>query len=466
MGTGLMEAEAWAEAEFAGAELGDRRRTKRLIRLAAGLAECPNGTLPSAFREWRDLKAAYRFLGNEAVTYEEVTKPHVEGTAEACRAPGEYLLIEDTTDLDFTGHPAMRGVGRIGNDGGLGLYLHSTLAARVERWTDAQTPEVTLVGLFGQRVWARADTVRCSQERKRDRLQRRRESERWAAAIDASPGPPPGARWTYVADRESDVYEAFERCRRRRTDFIVRASHPRALVEDDRSVFEAVAAAACLGRFQLKLRARPGRAARTAQLEVRSTTVRLRGPWRPDRRTEPIPVTVVEVREHDAPSGVTPLHWRLLTSWPGDPFDPALRVARTYARRWLVEEYHKALKSGAHIEESQLTTAKEIKGLLGVLALVAVRLLNLKLLAANRPDEAVEPDALRSEAWAILEATYGQPPDGWRHRGLLVAIARLGGFLARRSDGLPGWITIWRGWQRLTVMTQGAALLLRGHNCG
>ena len=238
------------------------------------------------------------------------------------------------------------------------------------------------------------------------------------------------------------------------------------MVEDDRSVFEAVAAAACLGRFQLKLRARPGRAARTAQLEVRSTTVRLRGPWRPDRRTEPIPVTVVEVREHDAPSGVTPLHWRLLTSWPGDPFDPALRVAKTYARRWLVEEYHKALKSGAHIEESQLTTAKEIKGLLGVLALVAVRLLNLKLLAANRPDEAVEPDALRPEAWAILEATYGQPADGWRHHGLLVAIARLGGFLARRSDGLPGWITIWRGWQRLTVMAQGAALLLRGQNCG
>ena len=195
METGLVEAKAWAEAEFAGAQLGDQRRTKRLIRVASSLAECPSGTLPSAFPEGCDLKAAYRFFGNEAVTYEEMTRPHFEHTAEACRAPGEYLLIEDTSELDFTGHPAMRGVGRIGNDGGLGLYLHTALAARVERWTETQDPEVILVGLFGQRVWARTDTVRCSQERKKDRLRRPRESQRWAAAIEASPGPPPGAQW-------------------------------------------------------------------------------------------------------------------------------------------------------------------------------------------------------------------------------------------------------------------------------
>jgi hypothetical protein len=466
METGLMAAGAWAKAEFGAVELGDKRRTKRLVRVATGLAECPSGTLPSAFSEGSDLKGAYRLFGNEAVRYDEVMKPHLERTAAGCQAPGAYLLIEDTSSLDFTGHPAMQGLGRIGDDGGLGLHLHSTLAARIERWSDAQEPEVTLVGLFGQRVWARPETVRCSQESKRDRLKRPRESERWAAAVETSAGPPPGVQWTYVADRDSDVYEAFERCRGRRTDFIVRASHPRALVKDDRSVFEAVAAAPCLGTFTLRLRARPRHPARTATLEVRSTSVELRGPWRPTRRLEPMALNVVEVREVNAPEGVTPLHWVLLTSWPCDTFEQALRVARTYAQRWLVEEYHKALKSGTHIEESQLTTAEEVKALLGVLALVAVRLLNMKLLAANRPDEAPVPETLPPEGWAILEIKYGEPADGWTHHSLLVAIARLGGFLARRSDGPPGWITIWRGWQRLSLMAQGAALLQRGQNCG
>lgn len=466
METGLMTAGGWAEAEFGAVELGDKRRTKRLVHVAAGLAECPSGTLPSAFPAGGDLKGAYRLFGNEAVRYEEVIGPHLDRTAASCQAPGEYLLIEDTSSLDFTGHPAMRGLGRIGDDGGLGLHLHSTLAARIERWSDAQEPEVTLVGLFGQRVWARPETVRCSQESKRARLCRSRESERWAAAVEASPGPPPGVRWTYVADRDSDVYEAFERCQGRRTDFIVRANHPRALVKDDRSVFEAVAAAPCLGTFTLRLRARPGHPARTATLEVRSRSVPLRGPWRPKRRLGPMTVNVVEVREVNAPEGVTRLHWVLLTSWPCDTFEQALRVAKTYAQRWLVEEYHKALKSGTHIEDSQLTTAEEVKALLGVLALVAVRLLNMKLLAANRPDEAPVPESLPPEGWAILEIKYGKPADGWTHHTLLVAIARLGGFLARRSDGTPGWITIWRGWQRLSLMAQGAALLLRGNKCG
>jgi len=466
MGTGCMEAKAWAETEFGRVKLGDERRRKRLIRVAASLAECPSGTLPSAFREAQDLKAAYRFFGNEAVTYGEVTKSHRERTAEACRVPGEYLLIEDTTELDFTGHPAVRGLGRIGNDGGLGLYLHSTLAARIERWTGDQEPEADLVGLFAQHVWARTRTRRCRQERKGDRLRRSRESQRWAAAVEASGGPPPGTKWTYVADRESDIYEVFARCRRGRTDFIVRANQARALAEEGHSVFEAVAAAPVLGQFSLALRARPGRPARTARLEVRAIAVRLRGPQRPGGRPDPIPVNVVEAREIDAPAGLEPLRWVLLTSWPCETFDQALRVVKTYARRWLMEEYHKALKTGAHIEESQLSTAAQIQALLGVLAVVAVRLLKLKMLAAYRGDEAVAEEALEPEAWAILEASCGKPRAGWTHRSLLVAIARLGGFLARKSDGNPGWITIWRGWQRLTLMAQGAALLLRRQNCG
>jgi hypothetical protein len=132
---------------------------------------------------------------------------------------------------------------------------------------------------------------------------------------------------------------------------------------------------------------------------------------------------------------------------------------------WKIEEYHKALKTGTGIEDSQLTKAHRIEALLGILAVVAVRLVNRKLLATSRPQEAVAPEDLGPEVLAILGATFGRPVEGWTNRTVLRSIARMGGFIGRKSDGEPGWITIWRGWQRLILMVQGFDLA-RGGRCG
>ena len=465
MQTTLMNTKDWAMVEFSDAQLGDIRRTRRLVEVAAGLASNPSGTLPGAFPDWADLKAAYRFFSSEDVTYEQIIDPHWTHTRAACQEPGEYLLIEDTTDLDFTSLLAASDLGRIGDDGGRGLYVHTTLAFRVESWNDQDAPEGTVVGLFAQKCWARTNSTRCSKEKKGDRLRRRRESERWAAAFEACGGPPPGVRWTYVADRESDIYEVFGRCEDNRVDFIVRASQPRALVKEDRSLFEAIAKGPIFGRFSLDLRARAGQAARTAELEVRARRVTLRAPWRPGGAPEPREVMVVEAREVHAPAGIKPIRWVLLTSWPCNTFRQVMRVVKAYSRRWLIEEYHKALKTGAGIEQTQLSAADRIQALLGVLAVVAVRLLNTKLLASTRPDEPVAAGEFGPEALAILEAKWGKPAGGWTCSSILIAIARLGGFLARKGDGNPGWLTIWRGWQKLMLMTHGFTIAME-EKCG
>jgi len=375
------------------------------------------------------------------------------------------LLIEDTTQLDFTSHAAAKDLGRIGDDGGRGLYVHSTLALRVERWNAQQEPEVSVMGLLGQKCWARPDSTRCSKEKKRNRLQRPRESERWAAVFEETGGPGPSARWTYVGDRESDIYETFGRCKDRDVEFIIRANQPRALADEGGSIFQAVSKAPILGRFSLDLRARPGQAARTAELEVRARPVTVRAPWRPGGKLEPREIRVVEAREIDAPEGTKPIHWVLLTSWRCQNFQQTMRVVKAYSRRWLIEEYHKALKSGAKVEGTQLETADRIEALLGILAVVSVRLLNTKLLAASRPDTPLAPEDFGPEALVILEAHWGKPAEGWTYSSVLVAIARLGGFLARKSDGNPGWLTIWRGWQRLMTLVQGFTLAT-GEKCG
>src|SRR5262249_51494551 len=105
--------------------------------------------------------------------------------------------------------------------------------------------------------------------------------------------------------------------------------------------------------------------------------------------------------------------------------------------------------------------------LVAILAIVAVRLLNAKWLARTRGEEAVNEAFFGPQALMILAARYGQPQQGWTHRSVLVAVARLGGFLARRHDGLPGWETMWRGWQRLIWMCEGLAMMKsKGKRCG
>jgi hypothetical protein len=190
----LLAPAQWAQTEFALAELGDRRRTQRLVKMASALAQSPGGTLPQAFPNWKDLKAAYRFLSQPQASYERILTPHWARTRRACQEPGEYLLLEDTTELDYTGHGATEDLGFIGDGRGRGLLLHSTLAVRVEAWTLEQRPEGTVLGLLGQQCWTRQGSPgKRRRETWRQRVKRPRESQRWARVVEEVGGPPAGS---------------------------------------------------------------------------------------------------------------------------------------------------------------------------------------------------------------------------------------------------------------------------------
>jgi hypothetical protein len=478
-----MDCQEWAAVEFAGIDLGDLRRDRRVQRVAATLAAKACGTLPGSFTGWGDLKAAYRLVENPRVSYQQVIEPHFNRVRQDCGQGGEQLMIEDTTELDLTSAPA-EDLGPLDEGLGRGMYVHSTLALRVDRWSEQNEPEVTVVGLAAQQVWMRPEAEdRPTEETVGQRLSRSRESQRWAAAVEQIGPPPSGRRYTHVADRESDVYEAMERCQAKGWDFIIRANQPRALVDPGGSVFEAVAGGPVLGRFSLKLRSRPQRVMarnkktgrrtrvrqahglRTVQLEVRGATVTLRPPWRPGEKLSPRQIQVVQAREVDPRPGDDPIHWVLLTSWPCDNIGQAMRVLKAYACRWLIEEYHKALKTGTRIESTQLTKACRIQVLLGLLAVVSVRLLGWKLLARTCGEQPVEPGEADETAVLILESLLGRPTEGWTNRQFFRGVARLGGFIGRKADGEPGWITIWRGWMVLHNLVRGFNLA-EGKRCG
>ena len=268
-----------------------------------------------------------------------------------------------------------------------------------------------------------------------------RKSQVWASARKSAGRPPEGSPWIYVADRESDFYEPLPLRRQHGVDFVIRSGQLRCLAAAAGMLQAVLAQAPVLGQNTVEVRDRSGPPARTTIVELRSVRVALDGPWRPGGEQPPLAdIGVVEVREVQAPEGVkAPLHWKLLPSLSCATQAEAQRVAGCYAARWWIEEYHKALKSGAGVEESQLERADCLAALIAVLAVVAVRLLNTKMLARSRPESFEAAASFGPEMLAILEKKIGPPKNGWNNQNVIIAVARLGGFLARKHDGLPGW---------------------------
>jgi hypothetical protein len=466
MRTFLSSPADWAQDEFGLAQLGDKRRTERLIHVATNLAANPGGTLPQAFPDWAELKAAYRLLNQQHVTFERVIAPHCERSLQACSEPGEYLIIEDTTLLDFSLRPACEDLGLIGDGQGRGFELHSSLAVRIDAWNLEQRPEGTLMGLLHQQCCTPRPVPKG--ETRAQRLSRPRRSNKWAKSIRRVGRPPEGVRWILCADREADAYEGMDTCLQHGVEFVIRNCQDRRLAESPAHLRETVGQTPLLGRTTVEVRARGGQPARTAIVEVRSARVDLHGPWRPGGVLSPLKdIGVVEVREVNAPETVKePLYWVLLTSLPCATWAEAQRVVGYYAARWWIEEYHKALKSGAGVEDSQLEKAYRLESLIAMLAVVAVRLLSTKMLARSRPESFEAASSFGKEMLSMLEHKIGEPKGGWTNKNVLVATARLGGFLARRHDGMPGWQTIWRGWHRLMWMCEGASLIHGQKRCG
>lgn len=463
-----MDAYGWAHEQFWGATLPDVRLRRRLVEIASCIRANPCGTLPRAIPDAMALKGAYRLFRHSKVTHQRLLEPHVTCTRAACRQPGEYLLIEDTTSLSFTQRGEVAGMGPLTSEGSQGLLAHTCLAARIEHWSAQGEPEVTLAGVFGQECWTREKPQGTRAERKKAKRKKTGpcESARWGRAIFQAPRPPAEARWSLLADRECDIFDVLVRCFGHGVGWVVRVAYPRKTAPSAASVFETAALAPLLGGFMLPLRARPGVAARQAHLEVRAIATVLCPPGDRPADAAPLPTGLVEVREIDPPEGVSPVHWLLFTSWPCATFAQARRVVGAYACRWLIEEYHKALKTGTGIEDSQLSTESRIEALLAIHTVVAADLLQLKLLARTRPDEAIDEHFLPPEALTILEARGGRPSSGWTNATLLIAIARMGGYLARKHDGPPGWLSIWHGMIRLMLMTDGYLLAIGRESYG
>lgn len=468
-GQGAEPISDWAQRNFGECDLGDKRRNRRLIQIAEKMSSNPSASLPGQLPKWSDLKAAYRLFDCDQATLASIAGPHWQLTRQLSSQRQRVLVIGDTTEMDFGRMRTIEGVGPTGNGSGQGFLLHNAMMV------DADNVEV--LGIGGQTIHLRKRKKKgAKKESASQRLKRARESQVWGTVIDDIGKPRDGVQYIHIFDRGADNFEVYCRLLDQCGDWVVRASKLARWVlagdEDERiKLKDYLPQMKTLGHYDLELRARPKQKARTATLEVRTGGVKIPrpthvSPWVKKRDQEPIAMNVIEVVETDSPKGIKPIRWVLLTSLPVTSWANVWELIGFYEQRWLIEEYHKALKTGCNTESHQLKTKDRLEALVGVTSVVAIRLLQLKSFARTNPERkarSVVPSVwlqmlkLAGKLSNVSELTVGQ---------FYREVAKIGGFLARKGDGEPGWITIWRGWEKLNTFVTLASQIQQQDKCG
>jgi hypothetical protein len=449
---------SFGEEHFGAAQLGDRRRTKRLVQLADRMVMHPGGTLPDKIDDPSSLKALYRLVDQEEVTHASMLAPSRERTLRLMReAEGTVLVIHDTTELDYTGLRSLKGLGQIGNGGCRGYLAHNVLAVV------AETRDV--IGLVYQKL-AKRPKANKNETREQCRARPDRLSRFWKDASTTIPAAAPGRRQVEVADRGADILEFLDYVESRGKSYLVRSQYNRRICLEnggETKLHDYARTLPAAGTKVVEVPVSKGQPTRTATVSIAWANVTLLVPVQPRGEIRGVPLTcwVVCVREVDPPAGVQPVEWILLTNVPVECWEDACERIEWYKCRWIIEEYHKALKTGCGVETLQFTTEERLKPAIALLSVVALFLLNLR--NASR-----RADAQERLATEVMPALYVEMLSLWRYKrrrdNLTVhefyyALARLGGHQNRKHDHPPGWLVLWRGWTKLQPMIEAASIL-------
>ncbi len=465
---------SFGEIHFGNVSLGDLRRNRRLPQLVDAMVKHPGGTLPEKLSRPADLEAFYRLCSAKAVTHATVLGSHRARVLQKLHSTRKFLLVvHDDTELDFSSHESLQKLGQIGNGNGRGYIGHNSLVV------DPQ--QGTVLGLANQILHTREEVP----EKEGVAAKRARESRESRLWLKGTEGLPDNPKVVDVCDRGSDTFEFLEHEANSGRTFVIRSRCDRVILlgHDDeaaeRSSLHAYARtlpAEATSRATVRVdedvlrerRAakRQGSSApiatyREARLCLSAAPVRLVAPHvkRGEHGNAPLCVWIVRIWEPNPPPGCEAVEWLLLTNHPIHAPADMRRVKSWYEWRWVVEEYHKALKTGCAIEKLQMRDEARLDPAIAVVSVVALQLLQLRE-AARRPDaqtrradELVDPEAiLVLSVWQ-----HGEPQPDWSVRDYYLALARLGGYRPRK-DCPPGWQILWRAQTKLNLMLEGARL--------
>lgn len=426
------------------------------------LSEHPSESVPEAASDASESQSIYRFWSNKQVKSSQILESHRAAVVGRGQQAGVVLAIQDTSDFDFTSHRQTQGLGYINQSEQQGIKVHSCLAV---------SGNGEPLGLLSQSCWVRSHRSGKRGQRRKLPIEQK-ESYRWLqSAAAAEQGFAREVQVIHIGDREADIFELFAQPRRQNSELLIRATHNRKVRHELGYLLPTLNQAPIMGNISLEIQRNPTRPGRTAHLQLRALQLILEVPRNhPQPHTlKPVTLNAILVEEPLSPAdGSPPICWLLLTSLayacggakPYETFEQAWQCVQWYALRWLIERFHYTLKSGCRFEQLQLQTQARLLNALATYSIVAWRLMSLTYQARLNPDAPCD-GVLQPTEWRLLRRKF-EPKNRSRKiptlHQVIVWIARLGGFLARKGDGEPGLKTLWRGIGVLHHLLDGAQL--------
>jgi len=360
--------QSWVEKETAESKLGDVRLNRRLGAMLEALEERPGQSLPTAFQDWSNTKAAYRFLSNENVSEDKILKGHFAASALRIQATeGPILILQDTTEFNFKrADPDKIGftktsTGRKLKDSRFqkfticGLLMHASLAI---------TPEGLPLGLTAAKFWSRSKFKGTAELKRRINLTRipidQKESIRWLDNLRLSTelaGAPD--RCVHIGDRESDIYELYCLAEELGTRFLVRSCVDRLAQDGKTTIAQVMESTPSSGTHEIQFRDAHGKEQR-AVLSVRHATMTVCPPIGKQKKYRHQELQIIHAEELNPPEDRAPICWKLMTNLPVTNHADAVHKLEWYALGWKIETFFRTLKVGCRIEELRLTTVTQL----------------------------------------------------------------------------------------------------------
>jgi len=395
-----LNAEDWAEQEFGGAPLGDKRLSKRLVSVAQAKAEVPSRAFSGVAKgDWAATKAYYRMIDQpetSAVTLPNILAPHRQRTVRRMMGQKTVLCIQDGSELNYTNLDCCTGLGELkANQTGaktLGLNLHSTFAVA--------TNGLPLGVLKAQCLAPKAKSVDDERAPSQIPIEEKKTFvwiEHHRDLVELA-GTMPQTKIVDVCDREADFFELFDEQRKNPcVDILIRAQHDRNIKEQPFKLFAAVRQAPVQSRIQVpipkqgartkksKQKARAARPKRLAVLTLRHLSLQLPAPeYYADR--PPVTIELIHAVEENPPANTEAVEWFLLTTVAIDSALDIEQCLRWYTLRWRIEDWHRVLKSGCSIDKLAHETAERLRRAIAINLVIGWRIMLMTLLGRETPE--------------------------------------------------------------------------------
>lgn len=446
-------------------EFGDNRLDARLEKIHKRFTKHLESSIPQNHADRSQMKAGYNFFKNEKVNPEKIMKFHRnEHQANRDKVVKQVLLCaQDKTELDFTGKKSSKDFGPLNHLNQRGCILQSSLLM-----SQTGVP----IGMFKQNSIIRTDKNfgKRKAPRKRKPIEEK-ETYHWLTHFKELQDffrDSPGIEVFCTNDREGDLYELYALQNSENVHLIVRSDHNRMLDEQgDERLHDKVKNSRVRHTTTIKVTDRRTCKKRKAKVEIRYIPARIKlgEPSKWQKGLAPINLWAIEVKEINPPKGYKAVQWILLTTYPINTIEDALRINKYYVLRWIIERFHFVLKSGAKVKELQLNTAKRVLNAVATYSISAVNVMRINYLARFYP----EVNALDAgfELWQLkvlfayikthikknIQFNDKEPPN---IRQTVIYIAQIGGFTNYSNQPFPGLKTFWRGWNNFNLILNTA----------